>query len=751
MLVRHDVHSLVPELGQSLLDAQFSVPRPRPGAVSRGDLVELARSSDCRVIAVTAPAGYGKTTFMTEWAAGEDRCVAWVSLGSFDDDPAALLTSLASACWRAGLASADLVADMARLGISVPDLGALRLASEFGAASVPFVLMIDDLHELRSPACHEVLSTVVSAIPHGSQLVAASRAEQPHLPRLRVSADALEFGAADLALAADGARQIFSHEQVSLTPELAVAVTERTEGWPAGLSLAALIAKENNGQAEAIAGDDRYMADYLDSEVLSKQPKAIQRFLRRTAVLDELSAPLCDAVLRSSAGATRLRQAEASGLFLFPLDRRRQGYRYHPLFREFLLCELRRTEPDMVTTLHQRAADWHESNDSPAMALEHPVHPADAERTVRLVTNGTAPTHMAGQLPALQRWHHAIGDVNGDVNNARYPSLAVHRCWESVLTGDTAEALRWAAVIDAASSDDAPADGTACLGSSRAMLRATMCAAGPEAMMADATFAVAQQPAGSPYRDAALWLLAQAHLLAGGFDEARAVFAEASAVAASSGNSSIIVTCESHLACLAMDHGKWQEAADRLELALATIEEKRLRDDVFSTQAFAGSARLSLHQGDLSQTHRQLTRAMGARSSATYVLPHVAVRLRLQLAKVYLAIADRATVRQLLHEIGDILARRPDLGTLIDEVNNFRSALESSTMSGAAGAPPLTPAELRLLPYLQTHLTAPGIAEQLFLSTHTVKTEVKAIYRKLGVSSRNDAVRQATAIGLLSA
>jgi LuxR family maltose regulon positive regulatory protein len=170
MVARHEVPSLVPELGQSLLDAQFSVPRPRAGAVSRGDLVELARSSDCRVIAVTAPAGYGKTTFMTEWAAGEDRCVAWVSLGSFDDDPAALLTSLASACWRAGLASADLVADMARLGISVPDLGALRLASEFGAASVPFVLMIDDLHELRSPACHEVLGTVVSAIPHGSQL-----------------------------------------------------------------------------------------------------------------------------------------------------------------------------------------------------------------------------------------------------------------------------------------------------------------------------------------------------------------------------------------------------------------------------------------------------------------------------------------------------------------------------------------------------------------------------------------------------
>jgi len=158
-----------------------------------------------------------------------------------------------------------------------------------------------------------------------------------------------------------------------------------------------------------------------------------------------------------------------------------------------------------------------------------------------------------------------------------------------------------------------------------------------------------------------------------------------------------------------------------------------------------------VHHGDLSEAHRQLTRAMRARPSATYVLPYVAVRLRLHLAKVYLALNDQATAGQLLREIDDILTHRPALGTLVGEVEQFRGVLASSATTGATGRPPLSPAELRLLPYLQTHLTAAGIAERMSLSTHTVKSRLKSIYRKLGASTRNDAVRKATTIGLLGA
>ena len=736
----------VPEFNQLLLDAKFSVPRPRPGTVSRGDLAETARSSVCRLVAVTAPAGYGKSTFLAEWAAAEDRRVAWVSLDRFDDDPAVLLVSLASAYCRAGLGSADLVADMRGQVVSVLGRAAPRLVSEFRASPVPFVLMLDDLHELQSSGCHDVLGMVISAIPHGSQLATASRSEQPFLPRLRALGDAVEFGAGDLALDAHAARQIFANAQVTLNHDLAAAVTEQTEGWPVGLHLAALIAKKNHSLEGGVTGADPYVADYLYREALIQQPEDIQQFLRRTAVLDQLSAPLCDAVLQTSAAAAHLRRIEEHGLFLTPLDRRREWYRYHALFREFLLGELGRTEPDVTMTLHRRAADWYEVNGSPELALEHLLHTDNWDRSVRLTAKLSMPTYMAGQLSTVQRWFAALGDAN----IARYPPLAVLACYASVFTADIPRAEQWAAVVDAASFDGEPTTGAASFDSNRAQLRAAMCANGPERMMADAAFSLAQEPAWSPWRDSALWMLAEAHLLAGEFDEARAAFAEASAVAAGMSNWDTIPICEAHVAWLAMDRGEWQEAADRLKLALGTIDAHRLDDYVFSLPAFAGAARLSVHHGDVKEAHRQLTRAMRARPSATYLLPYLAVQLRLHLATVYLALAEPATVRQLLREIDDIVSRRPALGTLIDEVKEFRVALASAKAAvGAAAMLPLTPAELRLLPYLQTHLTVDKIAERLFISSHTVKTQFRAIYRKLGVSSRNDAVQKATEVGLL--
>jgi LuxR family maltose regulon positive regulatory protein len=225
---------------------------------------------------------------------------------------------------------------------------------------------------------------------------------------------------------------------------------------------------------------------------------------------------------------------------------------------------------------------------------------------------------------------------------------------------------------------------------------------------------------------------------------------EASAAAETFGNFDTIAICEAQLAWLAMDRGDWRGAADRLERVLAMIDDRRMHDYVYAIPAFAGAARLSLHRNDRGEANRQLTRAMRMRPTATYLLPYHAVRLRLQLAKVSLALAEAAMARQLVREIDDILRHRPALGTLVGEVAEFRRVLASSA-AAATGRSPLTPAELRLLPYLQTHLTAERIAERLFVSTHTVKTQVKSVYRKLGVSSRNDAVQKATTIGLLGA
>jgi LuxR family maltose regulon positive regulatory protein len=733
------------ELDELLLDAKLSIPEPRHGAVSRAELIATARGSECRVVGVTAPAGYGKSTFLAQWALTDDRPVAWVSLDRLDDDPSALITLLASAFARVSPGNSELVADVGGLGTSVLGRAAPRLAAAFRTSPVPFVLMLDDLHELRSPECDDVLDMVIAGLPRGSQLAAASRSEQSRLPRLRASGDALEFHASDLALDASGAEQIFAAAHVTLDPEAAVAVAKRTEGWPVGLYLAALIAQDSQSEASAVAGDDRYVADYLYRESLDRLPEEVQRFLRRTSVLGQFCAPLCDALLGESGAQEMLRTLEASNVFLNPLDRRREWFRYHALFREFLLGELRRVEPHVIMKLQLRAADWYEANGAPAMAVEYLLNTTERDRSVRLVTALVLPTYQSGQIATVQRWLSAFGDSA----IAGYPPLAVLAGWITALTGRTAEAQRWAAVIDAASFDLVPADGTASFNSGRAMLRAFMCADGPEQMMADAMLAVAEEPPWSPWRDQALCACAEANLLFGQVEEAGALFADSSLVATSTGNTDVFSLSESERASIAMDRGRWSEAAEHLDAAFAAIDAARMHDYATSALVFSGAARLAVHQGDRVATDTQLTRAMRARPTLTYALPWWAVRLRTQLARVYYSIGDQTTARHLMREVDDILLRRPGLGALVDEVADLRRILTASPQVGVAGSSPLTSAELRLLPYLQTHLTIREIGDRLFVSRNTVSSEVSSIYRKLGVSSRHDAVQRATEVGLL--
>jgi LuxR family transcriptional regulator, maltose regulon positive regulatory protein len=738
---------IVRELDELLLDAKVSIPRPRRGAVSRSELIDVARASDCRVIGITAPPGYGKSTLLVQWANAEDRQVGWVSLDRLDDDPGVLLTLLASAFVKASSSNQELIADVSGVGISILGRAAPRFTSVLRTSPIPFVLMLDDVHELQSSACHDVLSMVISAIPPGSQLVATSRFEQPDMPRLRASGDALEFVASDLALGATGAQQIFSEAKVSLTMEQAAELTDRTEGWPVGLYLAALIAREDSGDHKLeVSGEDRYVADYLYRESLSRLPEATQHFLRSTAVPDRFTASLCDALLEEHGAQEQLHALEGASMFLIPLDRRRDWYRYHSLFREFLLGELRRVEPEALTKLHLRAADWYESNGHPAMAVEHLLSTTERERCIHLVAKLTLSTYQAGQMSTVLRWLATLGDAAIE----SYPPLAVLAGWMATLSGHTQEAERWAAFIDSATFDGTPVDGTASFESSRAMLRGFMCPVDPEQMASDATLAVAQEPAWSRWRDIALGLLGEAHLLDGEDDKAASVFTESSSLReAETGNADSLVLSESELALLAMHDGRWSEAAKHLQLALDTVDEHRMHDYPPSLLAFAAAARLSVHRGDLADANRRLTQAMRARQYCTFVLPFVAVRVRLQLAQVYLALADRTTARHLLREIDDILLRRPNLGLLVDQVEKFRLILTSSTEIGATGASPLSPAELRLLPYLQTHLTIREIGERLFVSRNTVSSEVASIYRKLAVSSRSEAVEQATMIGLL--
>jgi LuxR family maltose regulon positive regulatory protein len=734
------------DLDSSLLEAKLSVPLPRPGFVSRSSTIERARASNARVVAISAPAGYGKSSLMAEWAADEDRAVAWVLLDRFDDDPVGLLTLLASAFVRATGSDPSIIRDMRVHTLATLARAAPRLAAALRNAEQPFVFMVDDLHLLTAPSCHDVLSVAMAGIPEGSQFVSASRVSQPHVPPRRAIGDVLEIGPDDLAMDPAGAREIFRRADVDLTPELAAAVTVRTEGWPVGLHLAAMVAHETLDAAAVITGEDRYVTDYLYRESFRTLPSDVRMFLRRTAILDNLSEPLCAAVLGEPTRGGRLRELESSNVFLIPQDRTRGWYRYHPLYREFLLGELRRTEPQLIPDLHERAAAWFESRDSPAMAVEHLLQTSDRSRCALLIDSLGLRTYQTGEMVTLQRWLAALGDESIET----YPPLAVLSGWTAVLSGQAAEADRWSRAADAADFDGVPADGTASFASTRAMLRAAMCAGGPQQMLADAELAVAAEPSWSPWHDLALSLVGEAHLLDGRMDAASAYFAQASERAQATGNADVKARCDTHLAIMSMAHGRWDDASMLISGALALIEEHRLEDYATSLLTFAAAARLMLQRGEARAAAHQLSRAMRARPVSTFVMPTVAVRLRIHLATTYWSLGDASTARHLAHEIEDVLLQRPSLGVLVEQFASLR-ALVAAGDAGAPGVPPLTPAELRLLPYLQTHLTLPEIGARLFVSRHTVSSEVSAIYRKLGASSRSEAVDRATALGLLGA
>ncbi|MET0713584.1 MAG: AAA family ATPase [Mycetocola sp.] len=727
-----------------LLDAKLSIPLPRSGLVSRARLVAGARSSARRVVAVSAPAGYGKSSLLAEWAATEDRHVAWVSLDRFDDDPITLLTLLASAFVRASGAERTLVNDMrvhdaAALGRAAP-----RLFSALRATRKPFVFLVDDVDALASPACHDVLSVVLAGIPDGSQFVSASRSAQPHVPSLRPSGDVLEIGSEDLALDTAGTVQIFQREQVELSPELADTLTARTEGWPVGLHLAAQIARETGDVASVVHGDDRFVADYLYRETFASLPADTQTFLRRTAVLENLSDGLCRAVTSDTLAGTRLRELERANIFLIPQDRTRAWYRYHGLYREFLLSELRRIEPALVPELHARAAQWYQASDSPAMAIEHLLQGPHDDALLQLVDSTTLGVYQLGDIATIRRWidtvgHHVI---------LQYPPLGVLAGWIAALSGDTAGAERWAAVLDSATFDGVPMDGSASFASGWAMLRAMMCPEGPGQMLADAEFALAEEPTWSVWRDQALYLAGEAALLRDDIDRADAYFAEASARSHESGNADVMIVSDSQRAMICMTRGAWERASDLVDAAMSAINDHHLEDYSVSVLAYAAAARLALHGGEMTRANRELTRAMRTRPICTYVIPTLAVRVRLHLATTYWSMGDASTARYLLREIEDILLHRPELGALLAQYTTLRK-LASEMPSGTHGGPPLTPAELRLLPYLQTYLTIPEIGARLFVSRNTVSTELGSIYRKLGVSSRGEAVERAMTIGLL--
>ncbi len=357
----------------------------RPGTVRRSSLVErLARNDSCPIVSVVAPSGYGKTTLLSQWAERNGQSFAWVSVDEGDNDPKVLLTYVAQALDAVEPVGGQVFDALASAHSSVPGSVVPRLGSAFWSMTAPVILVLDDVHLLHNSQCRAALSVLADHVPAGSRLVLAGREEPPlRIARLRAEGRILEIGPGDLMLTRQEAAALLRDAEVTLGEDDVAALHQRTEGWPVGLYLAALYLREGGSLGSAAVssgGGDRRVSEYMESEFLARISRRHRVFLTRTAVLERMCGPLCEAVLADLPGsAAALADLARSNLLLVPLDRRGQWYRYHHLFRDMLLAELERLEPDLMPALRRRAADWCLRNDRPEEALEYSIAAGDVE------------------------------------------------------------------------------------------------------------------------------------------------------------------------------------------------------------------------------------------------------------------------------------------------------------------------------------------------------------------------------------
>ena len=717
----------------------------RPAVPRVGLLDHLEATSDTPVAAIIAPPGYGKTTVLTQWAEHDPRPFGWLTIDQRHNDPAVLLRSMAVALQLVDAVAHPPLSAIGSPGPSVMETLLPQLGAALSASARPAVLVLDDVHLLQSWDCLEAVASLIDYLPPGSQFAIAGRGEPP-LPfaRLRAEGRVVELGAGDLAMDRQEAGSLLEGTEVDVSQVDVTELVRVTEGWPVALHFAACSLRSGSGRQVAIAGVDRFLADYLQFTVLSSLPERLVSFLTRAAVLDQLSGPLCDAVLDRTGSADLLEALERSSLLVIPLDRRRQWYRLHPLFRKLLRARLERREPALAGELAGRAAEWYERNHLPERAIEYAMAAGDRDRAERLVVDMALPMYQAGRTVVLRRWFDWF-ETSGPAGPS--VQLAVLGAWLSALAGRPAAAERWADAAARASSREPSPDGDNPVDGWRALLGAALCRDGVERMRSDAETALALLPAGSRWRPTAHLLLGIAHLLAGDPDAADRALADAAELGEDDGVDAATVALAEQ-ALVAISRGAWEEAETLAERARSTSRGVWLEQHLTCVLLHAVSARLAIHRGEIPSAREHLAQAERLRRQLSHVLPHFAVQAQLELARGHRALTDAAASRAVLWDVDDVLRRRPDLGVLGQQADELRTQLD--TLRGhAIGASSLTAAEIRLFQLLDSHYSFREIGGQLDLSQHTVKSQAMSIYRKLGVSSRSQAIQHGRDLGLL--
>jgi LuxR family maltose regulon positive regulatory protein len=711
----------------------------------------LQTALEAKLCLVDAPAGSGKTTLLAQWGAtaGGGR-MAWVSLDDGDNDPTHLWISVSEALRSVepDVGTAALQA-LRRTSVDHEQVVLPSLLNDLSRIASPLVLVLDDYHLITETACHQTLTYFLDHLPASVHLMLATRVDPPlPLARMRAKRELVEIRVDDLRFTAEEAFALLNASMgLQLTADDVERLTQRTEGWAAGLYLAGLSLRGRENPSAFIAnfhGDNRHVADYLATDVLARQPPEMTTFLLRTSVLRRLSGPVCDAVLEIEGSAGRLEELERSNLFLVPLDDRRQWYRYHQLFGDLLRLELDSREPGLALVLHGRAAAWHQAADDVEEAIYHATTAGDFRGAGALIASHWLAYWRRGRRATVARWLHGLPEeaILAD------PPIAFITAWIGGFSGASKrQTERWLAVVDNPSWEGRLPDGIGSLAFGAALTRAAMLFddVGRSVWAARRALRFAD-PQPSPYRWMAQAALGQALYLSGQPAEARPRLEELVARVPASVQPYAVITGLAVLSLLAGD-----ENDDHAAMSLATRAMAAARDGGLTAEPLCGivymaHGRAMTRQGDHTGAQEQLERALelfGVDSMAVH-----RAHVLLLLATVH-HLADPRGARTLLGRAQELIEQLADPGMLPALLEQARRMLDPAPRRRVEGAAPLTERELVVLRLLPTRLSTPEISHQLHVSVNTIRSQIQAIYRKLEVTTRSEAVTKARQAGLL--
>jgi ATP/maltotriose-dependent transcriptional regulator MalT len=739
--------------GFELLWTKLSPPVPRAELVSRASLQALLQAGlQGKLCLLSAPAGFGKTTLLTQWCAmaGAGR-VAWVSLDEGDNDPTSFWVYVVEALQTVepSVGTAALAA-LQRTGADLYRAVLPSLHSELSVVGSPLVLVLDDYHLVTNATCHQTLAFFLDHLPAGVHVVLSTRAD-PALPlaRMRARGELAELRVTELRFTDEEASALLNGSMGLQLPTHDVErLAERTEGWAAALYLAGLSLRGREDASAFIAsfqGDHRHVADYLGAEVLARQPEQVRTFLLRTSVLERLSGPLCDAVLETEGSAGRLRELERSNLFLVPLDDHRQWYRYHQLFAQLLRVELGNREAALLPALHRRAAGWYRGAGNIGEAIHHTAAAGEFNEAGALIVRHWLTYWLSGRLATVTRWLDGLPDeaVTGD------PPVAVVAALIGGFSGASKEKTERR--LAAAEHDDyegALPDGISSLDFGVALTHAALVYDDVGRSLRGARRALELAgPEPSPFSWMALAALGHALYLSGQPAEARPELEELVRRVSAAEQPYAVVTALAVLSLIAGDEGRDRTAAARAGHAAALAEAHGLRSEPLCGIVHMAVGRaLTLH-GKLAEADKQLGRALELLAIDSMLVQRT--HALLLLGSVRQGQGDLPGARALVEQARELVERLADPGSLPALLEQANRNLGLASRRQVEAATPLTKRERAVLRLLPTRLSNREIGRELYVSVNTVRSQVQAIYRKLEVTSRAEAVAQARHLRLL--